>query len=928
MCATVAQAQRNISGTIISANDKQPLPEAIVILKGTNIGVVADENGKYTISIPTETGVLVFTYIGFQSKEVTVTSDVIDVALSEGEELNNVIVIGTRNASRTKIESPVPVDIIPIRSVVNEVGQVEINQILHYAAPSFQSNRQTIADGTDHIDPASLRGLGPDQVLVLVNGKRRHTSALVNVNGTVGRGTVGTDLAAIPAHSIERIEILRDGASAQYGSDAIAGVINIVLKRDVKHLSAVVTGGIHQAKDGLMQQASLNYGVKIGKKGYLNLTGEYTNRAATNRMKAFGGPLWWNPKSSSNAAENKAPYTQEWRYQNLAYPQHNGKTAAQLDDSTLAAKGMNRSEFNMRVGNSAIKSYGGVLNFAYPINDKVEIYTFATANQKMGAATGFYRTPKDARNIEAVYENGFLPEIHTNIKDFAGTLGLRGALKGWNYDASHTYGTSILGYQVKKSLNTSIGANSQKEFDCGTLTFAQSTTNIDFSRNSPELFQGTNFALGAEYRSDIYQQAHGEEASYINANAAGATKAAGAQVFPGFRPKNDVNDTRTNLSIYGDMEADFTDRFMMGIALRYENYSDFGETQNYKLVGKYKFTKQIMVRGAASTGFRAPSQQQKFFNTTSTLFTGSTPFEVATLRNNSEAAKLLGIPRLKQESSINYSAGVAFKPEENLELTIDGYLIDITDRIILTGQFEANLASGSANDTLLYNALKKEDATRAAFFTNAVDTRTYGIDAVASYQWQAAKTHSLRFIFAGNYNINQVTSPIKATAALVGKENTYFNREDRSRLEVVNPNAKVTFSVNWKHNKWWAMLRNVYFGEVKYIDPNVDLGIDKKPLLDANYDVIPTKFLDKNTGEAKTLDQTFAPRLVTDLSVGYQIHKLLNVSIGANNLFDVYPDLQTHSENQAYGRFLYSRRVSQFGFNGAFYFARLRFDLK
>jgi iron complex outermembrane recepter protein len=924
-----AFAQRTITGTVTSSADKQPLPEAVVLLKGSNIGVVADDNGKYTINVPSATGTLVFTYIGFQSKEVVIAADVIDIALSEGEELNNVLVIGTRNASRTKIESPVPVDIIPIRAIVNEVGQVEINQILHYAAPSFQSNRQTIADGTDHIDPASLRGLGPDQVLVLINGKRRHTSALVNVNGTVGRGTVGTDLAAIPAHSIERIEILRDGASAQYGSDAIAGVINIVLKRDVNHLSAVVTGGIHKAQDGAMQQGSLNYGVKIGQKGFLNLTGEYTQRGYTNRMKSFTGPIFWNPTApTTNPAQNKVPYTQEWRYQNLAFTAHNGKTAAQLDDSTLAAKGMSRSDFNMRVGNSAIQSYGGVLNFSYPFNDKLEVYAFATANQKMGVAAGFYRAPKDGRNIEVIYENGFLPEIHTNIKDLAGAVGIKGTINNWKYDLSNTYGTSILGYKVKNSLNTSMGINSPKEFDCGNLTFAQNTTNLDFSKNAPDLFQGTNFALGAELRSDIYQQAHGEEASYLNANVGSATKAAGAQVFPGFRPKNDVNNTRTNMSIYADMEADFTDRFMMGIALRYENYSDFGATQNYKLVGKYKFSKNFMLRGSASTGFRAPSQQQKFFNTTSTLFDGSTPYEVATLRNDSEAARLLGIPRLRQESSLNYSAGFAFKPNENFELTVDGYLIDITDRIILTGQFEAVLASGSRNDTLIAAALKAEEATKAAFFTNAVDTRTMGLDLVASYQWLLANKHSLRFILAANYNKNEVTSAVKSSPELTGRENTYFNREDRSRLEVVNPNAKVTFSINWKHKKMWAMLRNVYFGEVKYIDPSVVLNTNKQPLLDANGDVIPTKYIDINSGETRTLDQTFAPRLVTDLTIGYQINKFLNVSLGANNLLDVYPDQQTHSENQSYGRFLYSRRVSQFGFNGAFYFARMRFDLK
>ena len=289
----VADAQRTIQGRVITSETSTPLIEATVQVKGTLVGTTTDADGRFSLYVPSGASSLVFNFTGYVSQEVPIgTKTVINVSLSEGLELENVTVIGSRNATRTKLETPVPVDIIPISIIINEVGQVDLNQILNYAAPSFQSNRQTIADGTDHIDPAQVRGLGPDQVLVLINGKRRHQSALVNINGTVGRGSVGTDMSAIPASSIERVEILRDGASAQYGSDAIAGVINIVLKKEVDVLSGTITNGANTFGDGKTTAAAVNYGFKILERGFFSVTGEYVDRGATNRMEAYTGPVF------------------------------------------------------------------------------------------------------------------------------------------------------------------------------------------------------------------------------------------------------------------------------------------------------------------------------------------------------------------------------------------------------------------------------------------------------------------------------------------------------------------------------------------------------------------------------------------------------------------------------------------------------------
>ncbi|MEY4927430.1 MAG: hypothetical protein RI894_1866 [Bacteroidota bacterium] len=930
------QAQRTITGTITSSSDKKPLPEAIVLLKGSNIATVSDEMGKFSINVPNNDGALIFTYIGFQSKELPLSAPSFDVALDEGIEMDNVVVVGTRNASRTRIESPVPVDIIPVRSVVNEVGQVDINQLLHYAAPSFNSTRQNVWDGADHIDPASLRGLGTDQVLVLINGKRRHATAFINVEGTPSRGQASTDMGSIPAYAIERIEILRDGASAQYGSDAIAGVINIVLRKDANRLTAAVTSGINAAGDGLTYAGNVDYGFKIGKKGYLNISGEYKNRGAANRAMPWSGPLYFYPDTDAGGYFSDTTHgrNEEYNY-NHSIVAGRGKTAKELDDDTLKVLGRTRRDYAMQLGQSQMTSYGAMANFAMPLyEDKekgtnVEVYAFGGVNRKQGKGAGFYRFPSDGSNVASIYKEGFLPYVTSDINDYSGAVGVRGMFSKWNFDMSNVYGQNTFKYGVENSLNASreaysqaapsLGLKPQTSFDCGTVGFYQNTTNIDFSHHNPNLFHGTNFAFGGEYRTDRYTQAAGEESSYRNY---GLVKyvgihgqdsivdrfnvPGGAQVFPGFSKENTVDGSRSNFALYGDMESDFTANLMLGIALRYEKYSDFGETQNYKLVAKYKINKQFMLRGSASTGFRAPSVHQIYYHTVATSFTQQgTSYELGIYPNDSKAALALGIPKLKQETSINYSAGFAAKPNDDLEITLDGYIIDIKDRIVLTGEF-------NDGDTLVAKLLKNTGTERATFFTNAVDTRTTGLDLVVSYHKKFAN-HDFRFVLAGNWNKNEVVGDIKLSDSLKRETNlrdTYFSREDISHIEKGAPNAKVTFSINWKHKKMWAMLRNVYFGEISYNPPYTDPGY--------NY----------YTDKIETFDQVFTPKVITDLTFGYQVAKNVNVSIGASNLFNVYPDKQTHSGNNYYGSFPYSVYVQQFGFTGAYYFARIAYDLR
>jgi iron complex outermembrane recepter protein len=968
--ATAMLAQRTITGKVTDGSNQEPLVGASVTIKGTTKGVLTDVSGSYRLDLPNDAKVLVVSFVGFTSKEVTIgDASQIDVVLGTDLNLNDLIVIGSRNAPRTKLETAVAVDVIPVASVINEIGQVDLNQILTYIAPSFQSARQAISDGTDHVDPAQMRGLGPDQVLVLVNGKRRHQSSLVNVNGTVNRGTVGTDLNAIPATAIDRIEILRDGAAAQYGSDAIAGVINIVLKK-TPGLNASVSYGTNVTSynknyaynllnpttqlpssvgmtDGGTMQAGLSYGFRIGEKGYLNLMAEVTRRQASNRTGTYTGRLYTNVSDQNR------------------------------DDSIMKAGGLNRNSYDMLIGNSEVNGAGAMFNLAVPLNEHIEVYAFGGYNNKKGNSAGFYRFATGA-NVGAIstattsntvlglsltstnspipensqamkfYPDGFLPVIKSDVTDISFAAGLRGSIGTINYDLSHTYGKNSFDFITDNSVNYtqsfSQGAAAQRTFNAGGTGFSQNTTNLDLSHKFREIANGLNVAVGAEYRTDTYTLTAGEESSwksYLNANGAPTGVASGAQVFAGFTPSNAGTNSRSNVAGYADVELDVTKQFLIGGALRFENYSDFGSTFNYKAVARYIVADGIALRASASTGFRAPSQQQKYFARTSTLFVNNLPTESGTFTNSSAPAQFIGIPTLKQETSQHFAVGATAKLAEGLELSIDAYQITINDRIVLTNNFAATAFTGA--DTLIRNQLRSANAETANFFTNAVNTRARGIEGVLTYATKFDK-HSLRFSLAASVIDNKVLDSTDVVGNGVNKPYVYaspklidnklvpayFNREDESRFEVAVPAQKVALSINYKYGKFGILLRNTYFGQVIYLDPTVNTTNAADTANTASSGGIIATGWPKNdfTGARESLDQTFGAKIVTDLSFTYELAKGFNVTLGANNLFDVYQDQHTHSGNMSFGRFLYSRRVQQQGFNGRYVFARLVFNLK
>ena len=887
--AFISKSQEtNFTGKVKDEQGK-PLSGASLSIKGSQVKTQTNTNGLFSIKA-TIGNILVVSFSGFSNQSVTLKdSNPIDIQLSiSNNDLNEVVVLGTRSVGRTKLESVSPVDLFDLKTLTSEVPQTNLTDILNHVAPSFNSTTQTVADGTDHVDPATVRGLGPDQTLVLINGKRRYTSALVNVNGTMGRGSVGTDLNAIASASIDKIELLRDGAAAQYGSDAIAGVINIQLNRNIGTGKAVFSSGAnvttyqsykHAAPgsfklgegasndpkyynnsvvDGQKTNASVNYGWQIGKTkaSFINVTLNLEQREPTIRSGERAGDI--DGRKSGDSASN----------------------------ALMTTLGVDRNTFQMRVGQSRTKNLQSVINGGLALKNGGEFYFFSILSNRVGNSTGFYRMPYQNSNIPAIYPNGFLPEITSNINDVSLGTGLKGKAGTWNYDLSNTYGQNSFGFNIENTLNVSAYYNNQSkqsEFDAGTLLFQQNTTNIDFSKkldNSVNL----NVAYGAELRYENYQQKAGEEASWANymRKTAGATDvlngtptsvkladystgipAGGAQVFPGFRPDNAKNESRTSTALYVDFEMEPVNKLLLDFAARYENYSDFGGNLSGKIAGRYKLADNFALRGSLSTGFRAPSLQQRYLTKTSTVFQGGVAYDDATLPNDSKAAQTLGIPSLRPEISNSVSIGTTLKINK-FSLTVDAYSTKITDRIILTDAFSGS-ATGDDVSKFLYTTLLANNASRGIFMANATDLRTSGIDIISAYNLQMPKKQSLKFELATTLSKREILGKTKVSEKLLGKESTYMSPINKATLIDGNPKVKGYFSLSYKKDNFNVILRNTYFGEVTHIE-----------------------------GGGTTnwfYEQVLSPKIVTDLSIGYKLSKSWRFSTGANNLFDIYSDL-------------------------------------
>ena len=643
-----------------------------------------------------------------------------DVALSLG--FTERVTVGSRMAG-AEAEKAVPVDIITPDQIAAS-GYAETAQVIQSLAASFNFPRPTITDGTDTVRPATLRGLGPDQVLVLINGKRRHQSALVHLNGSIGRGSTGVDLNAIPLSAIDHIEVLRDGAAAQYGSDAIAGVINIVLKGGESRPNMTTKFGLSKGtftgnrcassglncaegddigfSDGELADVGGSWGIGLGK-GSVTVAAEYRHHNRTNRAS-------FDPR----------------------------------DQIVVGDAGNNLvAEPNHRWGDPDTRDAMTFVNASVPLNraETRFLYGFGGYSRRQANSAGFYRRALDVRNWPEIYPLGFLPAIRPTVVDASGTAGVRGAFNNWTYDVSGQYGRNSFAFTIGDSLNVSLGPSlppNKTTFEAGTLALNQFVGNVDVSRPvRVGHFAGPlNVAMGAEYRRENYQIIAGEPDSYRDGgvpNRAGGPAAIGVQVFPGFRPSNEVDESRSSVAGYVDVEGDVLPWLRLGAAARAERYSDFGSTVDGKITMRVRADRRFIVRSSFSTGFRAPSLGQSFFSSTATNFLnlgqGLVPVESLTLPVSSAAAQALGAQPLEPERSTHTSAGVVIAPASALDVTIDYYRIAIDNRIVLSGNFTA------APIAVL---LAPFGANSARFFTNAIDTQTNGVDATASYRAGAA----------------------------------------------------------------------------------------------------------------------------------------------------------------------------------------------
>ena len=857
-------AQKIYNGKVVDTNNS-PLEDVNVIIEGTSTGAITNNSGDFSVSSNNQNVILVFSALGFKTQKQQGGSNLKIVLQESSEVLSEVVLVGTRNPRQTKLETPVAVDIVDVSKIKLTSAQTTANDLLANLVPSFNSNRQSSSDGTEHVDPASLRGLGPDQVLVLINGKRRHTTSLLNNQNTVGNGSVGTDLSSIPSAAIDRIEVLRDGAAAQYGSDAIAGVINIILKKNTG-LEVGTTYGLTSEGDGETFNLNVNYGTEIGNKGgFINLTAEFNDRGKTSR--------------SQN--HNLVIYDQSDLGNFFAYDFSNDG-ARERDDELINAAGLTRDDFNFQVGDAAITNTQLFVNLELPTSKNGTFYAAGGGNYRTGNGFGFRRLPSEGHVLE-IFPNGFQPILESTIIDLSLIAGYRAKLGEWDFDLSNTNGYNQFDYGISNTVNDALGINSPTSFDAGGHTFLQNTVNLDFSKFDDTIMSGLGLAFGAEYRYENYTIYAGEEGSYIGN---------GANSFPGFAPSNEVDEQRSSVGIYADVELNFTDKFLVDVAGRFENYSDFGNTINGKIAARYKLTDAVVLRGAFGTGFRAPSLQQQYFNNIATDLVDGNLINGGTFRNDSEIAQTLGIPELKEETSTSISVGLTAKVTNNFQITLDAYKVDIDDRIIYTGSLGNDVYGDEIPE--LQAILQPLGVSSARFFTNAINTSTAGVDLVMNYK-VPLNEGALNFSLLYNHNETEVDDTLNNVPDIfVGQEDVYFGAQEKSLIESNNPQDKAIFTVDLTKNKFGIMLRNTYWGEIT------------------------------RNGFPFGGAQLHSGKLTTDLTGSYNINDNLSLTVGANNLFDVLPDEQIY-DNSYFGVFKYAS--VQMGTTGAFYFARLNYKI-
>jgi len=878
------------------------------------------DNGEYAITrVPSGTYTLRVRRLGYFAPTASVT-------IAEGQTVERdflvnraavslrEVVVGSRARHTAADELAVPVDVFTPQQIQSQ-GTTETAQILSQLAPSVNFPRQSVSDATEIVRPFTMRGLSPDHTLVLLNGKRRHHTALIHYYGAgEGAGSSGIDMNAIPAGAIGQLEVLRDGAAAQYGSDAIAGVVNVVLKEGV--FSPFLTGDLGEymtskenpaalpnaggsrpayPHDGRTVDVNGGWGLPLGR-GSLGLFAEYRDRQPTNRA----GP---DPTDMFVAGDADAVVNGE-----------------------LVAKNNSIAMPNHHWGDGASKDLMTFFNASFPFNPAnaaTGVYAFGGYSYRQGAGFGYFRPPSSERNWPTIYPNGFLPKFAPDVLDFSGAGGVRGVMSGWSYDLGGTVGHNGFKYNLENTLNTSLGPclttpcapgpdgtlgtaddpgiPNKKNIFAGELRYTEAILSLDASHEyAMGLASPVNVAFGTAFRTERYQIGAGEAASYINGfhpAQDGSIAPSGSQVFPGFRPEDASDSHRNNVGAYVDLEGDLVPRLLADVAARYEHYSDFGSKVTGKLAMRFQPTQRLTLRSAVSTGFRAPSLNQSFYSSVVTNFeadpnTGNpVPFEIGIFPVNSREARALGARPLKPESSRNFSAGFAVTPADNLTFTSDFYYIAIDDRITITGFLGDGTDSVSA---ILRNIGSR--ATTAQFFTNAIDTRTRGLDLTGNYTIETlGGTAGLNAVF----NFTRTTIPnednIPLPPELEGTGVTLVNKYDEGGLLAITkerPAWRSTVTGVYNRGAWNGMARYAYYG--KY-----------------------TSALYSYSGSDV---QNYRGKSLIDAELGFTPMRGFKLTVGGRNLFDVYPDRM--NEGNGFDIFPWPP-ASPFGYNGRFVYTRV-----
>ena len=919
-------AQKDISGKVTDSSGKA-MSGVNIKSKGTSTGTSTDFDGSYKIRVD-ENATLVFSSVGYQKVEKNASEGaVIDVAMADdgGSKLDDVVVVGTRTAPRSNTTSALPVDVLSAKDL-NSTGQATFDKALQYKIPSFNTVQTPVNDATSLLDPYEIRNMGPSRTLVLINGKRKNMSSLVYVQTSPGRGETGADISAIPTDAIERVEILRDGASAQYGSDAIAGVMNIILKKNTGFGSTTVRTGITGKGDGEMFGIALNNGSTVGEKGFVNYTVDFSKVNLANRPGTVDAKGEFDTFVKVDPSNYKSYVNND---KTLGGTSIVGLTDVQKDDLFLTYQSSsdytaklatinNGNALGLKQINDFLKEKpdaGNVngspetaaakflINGGVDYSDNTQLYYNAAYVYKKVSSFANYRTPY-WRNPVNLFENGaisnwgigekdnktylydlfgngtaasykgYVPNFIGDLNDYNATIGYKSKMNDWNTDVSLTTGGNSQNYVVSNSQNRSGIVTYTIDPNTGTpeltpITLVPITSNV-YRENSPVSFRpgGTSFThyvgnidisrvineklsvgFGSEFRTETFEIIAGDKASY---------EGSGADSFQGNAPENSGKFNRYNIGAYLDVSYDATKDFLINGTARYENYSDFGAATVWKLSSRYKLLDdKLTFRGSLSTGFRAPSLHQIYTEKSQSTFSGGQIAVTGIVNNVSASARLNGIPKLTAEKSTNITLGFGFKPSRNFSLTLDYYNIKVKDRIVL-----GNLVDFGAGEQ--------------AFFVNAIDSKTSGLDFVSSYRNIGLGTGKLALNLSGNYTLeNGIDGAVKNPASVEALGKTVFNLTQDALMFTSRPKFKYILGFDYEVGQWGLSLNNTMFGPT--IFKNADFANDN----------LRVKF------ETKT---------VTDLGINYSPTKKVTISFNVNNILDVLPKFNIVSDQSGKGQ--------------------------